>query len=379
MYHLFMATPEKVVFDGQVESLVAPGKLGYLEILTNHAAIITSNANMGDCYRGVTAITLDCLKVYYEYTADDASCKMGLDADAALLAFQCGASKLDRIIVAEMQGTGPDYAALGGAADNAYDLGSVVIAASGDYGAEGIGLPAKDRKAIAAGCYDVEFPDAEIQSQSWGTTGDGRFKPDVQGPTNTKTAGNKSDEAMRWHDATSGSTPYVAGAAALLRNWLYNASKSTDPGQVNAQLILSGQVTGPFGSTTNQQKGAGPIVLPTNGWGCYGKISLDAGEPSCDIPLNTTGLNIQKIGAALWWPERIEVSGCTDAHNDINLILLDSAGHEVKSSTGVDGVFERETYEIPSPPASGIWTLRVEAKTVRCGPQDVFWTVGLFK
>lgn len=42
MFHLFVADPEKVVFDGQVRSLIAPGSEGYLEILTNHAALVTA-------------------------------------------------------------------------------------------------------------------------------------------------------------------------------------------------------------------------------------------------------------------------------------------------------------------------------------------------
>src|SRR5687768_3986541 len=42
MYRLFLATPEKVIFDDLVESLIVPGMVGYFEILTNHAPIIST-------------------------------------------------------------------------------------------------------------------------------------------------------------------------------------------------------------------------------------------------------------------------------------------------------------------------------------------------
>lgn len=42
MLKLRIVTPEKVVFDGDIESITVPGTLGSFEILNNHAPIISS-------------------------------------------------------------------------------------------------------------------------------------------------------------------------------------------------------------------------------------------------------------------------------------------------------------------------------------------------
>jgi serine protease AprX len=333
---------------------------------TSTAAIITGNANLGDDYRGVTGITLDSFKVY---PTNSSGCG-GLNTTAVIRGFQAAVAALDRVIVAEMQGSGDDLSAISSAADSAFDAGAVVIAANGNNGpgASTVNTPANAHKAIGVGNFDVQTGN-QVTSQSRGPAPDGRIKPDIQAPTNTQTASNASDTALRVFTGTSGATPYGAGAAALLRNWLRGSNFDIDPGQVYAQLILSGQQPYPFDNTT----GAGPLNLPTDGWAWWGKVSVSNGA-TIDIPLNVSGGGLNTFDGALWWPEtalQFPFGGRIDLHNDVDLYLIDPNGGVRAFSDSIPSVFERA--RVSGPIASGIWKLRIRGYNVPFGPQTVYW------
>jgi hypothetical protein len=337
---------------------------------TSSAAIITANANQGNAFRGVTGITLDSFKVYPTSTAPGGGCNGFLDSAAAVRGFQAAVGVLDRVIVAEMQGGGDDLSAISRAADAAFDAGAVVIAANGNNGpnASTVNTPANAHRVIGVGNFDVQTQN-QVASQSRGPAPDGRFKPDIQAPTNTETASNASNTAFRSFSGTSGATPYAAGAAALLRNWLRGPSFSIDPGQVYAQLILSGQQPFPFNNTS----GAGPIQLPTNGWAWWGKVLVTNGA-TIDIPLSISGTKPNTLDGALWWPEwafQLPFIGRFEIHNDIDLHLVDPSGTTRALSISIPSVFERARVSGAIRP--GTWKLRIRGFNVPGGVQTVYW------
>ena len=109
------------------------------------------------------------------------------------------------------------------------------MAANGNDLHEATAQPAAQRLALGVGAYD-SGNDKEVDRFSGGRTFDGRAKPDILGPTNTSTAGldrQNGRHIVRPYPGTSGSTPYAAGAAALIGQWLRRgAVETTDPGQI---------------------------------------------------------------------------------------------------------------------------------------------------
>ncbi|MFN8423980.1 MAG: S8 family serine peptidase [Anaerolineae bacterium] len=329
---------------------------------TSSGAIIAGNGNLGNAYRGATAITLDSWKVYPTTTDANGACTGGLDAAAAVRGFEAAVAAIDRVIVAEMQGVEDETGVISSAADKAFEAGAVVIAANGNFGpGDGsVRAPAKAHMVIGVGDFNVASG-AQIGSQGRGPTADGRYKPDIQAPTESETASNASDTALRVFNGTSGATPYAGAVAALLRNWLRGGTGSIDPGQVYAHLILIGQTPWPFNNTS----GAGKLRMPTNGLSWWGKVKVADGA-TIDIPITVADAGGAGVDAALWWPEM-----ATQQHNDVDVALVRPDGTEAASSLSTVSVFERARASGAVP--AGLWHVSVRGFHVPVGPQTVYW------
>jgi hypothetical protein len=322
---------------------------------TGAAAILSANSNQGEDYRGVTAMTVDSIKVYSS---------IGLDVNAAIRGIEQAMGGLgDKVIVANVQAGGtPSSSPLSTTADSAFDAGVVVIAANGNTNVQAnVTSPGNAHKVIGVGAVDVVSL-TTWPTQTVGPADDGRIKPDLQAPTNVETASSASDTALRnGFDATSGATPFAGGVAALFRAWLRsgNGGASVDPGQVYAYMILSGQ-TPAFNNTT----GVGLIVMPTSGTTYSGNVTLTATGQVFDIPLNVTGGT--RLDAALWWPET-----ASQAHNDIDLRLYDPSGVLRAYSRSGPSIFERARYD--GTITAGTWTLKITGFAVPSSPQTVYY------
>jgi len=319
---------------------------------TSSAAIIVGNDRYGNAHRGVTQMTLDSFRIYDPY----------LDSAAAVRAFQCAIKVWDRVIVGEIQSSEGEKGAIAAAADAAYDAGAAIISANGNYGpkTETVASPGSAHKSIGVGAYDV-VSEALMSYQGRGPTSDGRVKPDIQCPTNTETACRASDTCLSTFGGTSGSTPYAAGAAALVRRWL-GGHGTWDPGSVYSFLINGGDRSWP---SIDNNNGAGHLGLPVNGYTSWGKLAVNDGMV-IDLKIHVSG-GMRDLHAALWWPE-----SRTELHDDVDLYLIDPNGTIRARSVLTPSVFEFAQVDGSLTP--GVWTIRVKAFRMKSAPQTVYWT-----
>ena len=347
---------------------------------TCSAAILTGQTN-DPAFRGVTTLDLDCFTVY--------DTNNRANGGAAFDAFQLAAERGNPIILAETAEPGMLDVRLG--AENAYALGSAVIAANGNDYTKGIGDPATSPRVLGVGAYNV-YGSAWWTAQAWGPTAAGRFKPELIAPSQTQTAGVGSPTDLKVFGGTSGAAPYAAGAASLLRNWMMIVTgENVDPGQVYAHLILSGDQVGPFKSPA--QTGAGKFRLPPTGTAKWGKAWVSETLREVVLDVEVPAGTVRRLNAAIWWPETTIVEQGPDPTTIVEKIIHNQLGLEIvspgffgsvrASSASDSGVVEKARVDGSPTLDAGLWHIRIKVRSISSDPdaatrpQAVYWCYSL--
>jgi hypothetical protein len=278
----------------------------------------------------------------------------------------------DGLIVAEMQDYTDQDGAVSTAADAAFDAGVPVVAAAGNYGelfgmpvAGSVRSPADAHKVLGVGALDNDGHGglALYPASGRGPAEDGRTKPDILAPTGTTVAANCSDWCFQSFYGTSGATPYAAGAVAFLRNWVIQNTWDSSPGIEYALAIMSGNNTS--SPTTNQDRGAGLIVMPPYWNVQWGSVTVDPWTQA-DVPIYLESPGLMDV--AIWWPESV-----SQTHNDVDLALVDPYSGEA-ASTATASVFEKIEYDGVG--TTGTWTVSIRPSSVSSS-QTVYWALAV--
>lgn len=312
----------------------------------------SASAGFGINFRGVSRAELDYLNVYSN---------AGSDAVAVGRAFLLAANFGDDVIVGELQMGGSDSSAASLAADDAFDQGIAVISACGNNDAvTAPASPGNAHKALAVGDYDAVTGAIVSQVPGWV---DNRVKPDFQAPTKVDAAGNGSNTAKRFnYNGTSGATAFAGGAAALMYEWYATGHSLTNkPGNLYTALLAQGDA--PFGPST--PNGAGKLKMESGSWWWTGQITLGTTTQDLVFAVPASRKNMK---VAIWWPERQ-----SDAHNDVDLVVLDPSGGTLGSSNSGGSVWEkvRQTGNL----ATGNYTVRFVPFSMPRPSQVVYYTV----
>ena len=340
---------------------------------TSSAAIMVGFAQPNDCERGVSGGLLDSFDVYSTSLCPAGCSGVCLVRSAVLEGFQMArGGLLDAVTVAEMQAWGPPDGDISNAADQVFNTGGVVVAAQGNfYGCAScsdvpvcigdcrVKSPANAHYVISAGGWDIKtllplFGGIPVPiSMSCGPAADGRVKPDVLAPTGTYVAGAHSPTDFHPFGGTSGATPYAAGAVALIHHFLSASPNLVDhePGMTYAWLIASGrdtwtrQASGLAQTSFAPSRGAGPIELPDFNLAWIGRVDLPPGSTqTISIPLSGTSIN--RLEAALWWPDPRNPGTALFGHSRIDLELALPGHPAAAASREINGVFQRATAPI---------------------------------
>jgi hypothetical protein len=179
---------------------------------TSSASILAANSGGGNNYRGILQGYINSYKIF------NLSYSPGAVGNSTLTPFQSAIvrSVLDgnKVISASI---GSPSLLFGVIADVAFDNNVAVVAGAGNSGPSrsSIQYPGAAHKVLAVGAIELGPLGGQFFKQSRGPTSDNRVKPDIQAPTATEAASARDDSSLHIYGATSGATPYAAGAAAL--------------------------------------------------------------------------------------------------------------------------------------------------------------------
>lgn len=362
------------------------------------AGIAYGSDALGDAFRGVAPFVAgqDGTGLDFYKAAD---CSGTFDLEAIERAFEAAFTFGDEVINASF---GADYTAndiadcdgdfLSGLADQAFDMGLAIFAATGNEAnqdadgnaspvpvAQNLSSPACAHKVIGVGAYDVEGVLGQpTASSSFGPAGDGRGKPDLMGPTNVETVSRAGPNATEPFGGTSAATPHVAAAAMLLKGVMDEAAAdgidgidvaSVTPGHLYAMLIAMGQNGNVGADGFDARVGAGALRLRSCGRMWFGATELEEGE-TATFAFDIASPITSSLVAGAWWP-----GSPGEAHADVDLSLVSATGNTVAESQSIDSVFERvRTPFLNLTP--GTWQVRAHGFDVPGSDQIVY--LGIF-
>jgi uncharacterized membrane protein len=266
--------------------------------------------------------------------------------------------------------------------------GMTVLFAAGNEGANGISSPGTAKNVITVGGHQNRWnPDEMYPFSSQGPTDDGRIKPDVTGPGDyvrsclaqeaEEASTNIGDSYYIEYSGTSMATPAVAGAAALVREYIMEIAERPAPqgSLIKAMLILGAEDMGTR-NIPNGDEGWGRVnlidtLIPNEDVGIYvdDRSRLSAGQ------VNEYSFDVTRSGEPLkvvvaWSDYPGSSSSSIQLRNDLDLEVISPNGEVTylgndfsngKSTTGgsKDNRNNVEVVLVDSA-ANGIWTVKVK-------------------
>lgn len=271
--------------------------------------------------------------------------------------------------------------------------------ANGNVGSPGsVGSPATAKNVISAGGTGNGTTANQLASfTSRGPTQDGRYKPTICAPAILSSANGAGDTGYWTLQGTSMATPAIAGATALIRQYLtegWYPTGSAVPGNAIASPSAALMKALAINSADND---IGGFTVPDNNVG-WGRIDLDQGlyisgdtkrlalvdgrdalmtGDYVEYKVYVASNSVPLKASLVWTDYPGSPNASIELVNDLNLTATDgtntykgnvySAG---QSATGGNAdarnVEENVRRNIPT---VGLWTFRVEGANVPFGPQ----------